>query len=351
MSRNIQQIRSRRIQCIVLSSDDEIDNNINEKHSQDDRKPIISTINQLQVATSYSKKSKSVVPKQSLTTTAARIPEEIGLTSPMKFSYDLSQQNYLPYTLTSKNQERLSILPTYPSTNNNINDQPSILLLLANISNSQLSSQERTYRQQGTYKCSFSIQDRTALTTSFMVQQYNTYYESIIERLNVDLSILDYNYLRLKKFIHLCHLAYIRVLPSRRSIRFNFDMNEKEFPQLLEFYLQIDIDLFYMKTCSFRQAQPRKKSEGIFCTTTPECRYVMTPCHSCSLCCSLNQANNRRQHSVTFNLYQKYRFVNGYESILNCPASCNTDNIIYALTCQCGDYDYIGETSGNLLKR
>ena len=346
--------RQQRAQSVILISDDDenddkskINNFIQtqyatpmaqiDEYDQVDTKPSISTTNQLQITTSSYSVSKSVVLK----------PEEIDLTSPMTSPCGLSQQNYLPYTLNSLNQERLSILPTYPPKNNN-NQQP---LLLANIPNNQLSEQERVRRRSGKYKSSFSIVDPDAFTRSFMVQQYKTYYGSILERFNVDLSILDYNYLRLKKFIQLCQLAYIRMLPSSRSAEFDFNINENEFPQLLEFYLQIDIDLFYMKTCSFRQKETRIVDDGLFCITTPKCRHVMEPCGNCALCYTFNQPNSHQQYSVTFNLYQKHRFVNGYESILNAPASCHTNNIIYALTCQCGNYDYIGETSDNLLKR
>ncbi|CAF1515540.1 unnamed protein product, partial [Rotaria sordida] len=40
-----------------------------------------------------------------------------------------------------------------------------------------------------------------------------------------------------------------------------------------------------------------------------------------------------------------------YESILNCPATCSTINIIYVLTCLCGQFDYINETTYRLAKR
>ncbi|CAF1386692.1 unnamed protein product [Rotaria sordida] len=44
------------------------------------------------------------------------------------------------------------------------------------------------------------------------------------------------------------------------------------------------------------------------------------------------------------NRYERHRFVNGYESILNCPATCDTKNYIYVLTCVCGQFEFISET-------
>ncbi|CAF4577533.1 unnamed protein product, partial [Rotaria socialis] len=41
----------------------------------------------------------------------------------------------------------------------------------------------------------------------------------------------------------------------------------------------------------------------------------------------------------------------GYRSILNCPTTCTTRNIIYVLTCPCKQFDYIGETSVSLPQR
>ncbi|CAF3932155.1 unnamed protein product [Adineta steineri] len=274
---------------------------------------------------------------------------EIDLTSPVKSSLDTIQRNYLPYTITGLNQERLSILPTYPTNTTNATDQS--LLLLANLPINQLSEQEQMNRESGKYKCGFSILDIDASTTSMITQYYQVHFGSIIERFHVDLSILDHNYFKLKKFIQLHRLAYNRTLPLSRSSTNYLNLNENEYPQLLEFYLQIDVDLFYMKTCTYRQAEPRLKDEGIYCTINPQCRYGMTPCRCCALCYEHNQSTNNKQYSVQFNLYQKHRFVNGYESILNCPSTCKTKNIIYALTCVCGNYDYIGGTSGTLLGR
>src|SRR5579871_3773851 len=81
------------------------------------------------------------------------------------------------------------------------------------------------------------------------------------------------------------------------------------------------VDLFYMKTCSFRGAIPRSPTEGLFCNTQePEARYRMVPCGnlSCS-CCHLPSRSN----VVDFHASSaQHQFVNGYTTYLNCPAVC-----------------------------
>ena len=58
--------------------------------------------------------------------------------------------------------------------------------------------------------------------------------------------------------------------------------------------------------------------------------------------------NNHQSYLI---IYNRHRFVNGYESILNCPVNCNTKNFIYVLTCLCGNFDYICETKFTLGQR
>ncbi|CAF3390738.1 unnamed protein product [Rotaria sp. Silwood2] len=174
----------------------------------------------------------------------------------------------------------------------------------------------------------------------------------ILERFHVDLSILDHNYGRLKdELLDRYRKAHLRFFRMEKNLEQTFNLEEEEYPLLLEFYLQMDVDLFYMKTCSFRDAKPRSKIEGIFCATIPECRYTMRSCGHYRLCRTSIDMQYRLQPPVIFNRYEKHRFVNGYESILNCPATCTTTNIIYVLTCVCNQFDYISETAYSLEKR
>ena len=132
-------------------------------------------------------------------------------------------------------------------------------------------------------------------------------------------------------------------------------LHEDEYSIALEFFLQIDVTLFYMKTCSYREAQPiMDLPEGLFCINEPQARYGMTQCNqlSCSLCYPSYKLTYRQDKPlIEFGPNQQHRFSNGYRSILNCPASCTTQNIIYVLTCPCGQVDYIGETSLSIANR
>jgi hypothetical protein len=104
---------------------------------------------------------------------------------------------------------------------------------------------------------------------------------------------LDYNYIQLKKIIELHRQAYIRTIGYDKTSKYQFNLHENEFAQLLEYYLQIDVDLFYMKTCAFCNAQPRSQVEGLFCSIIPDCLYVMARCNKCAFCNSFDANTSR----------------------------------------------------------
>ncbi|CAF1457680.1 unnamed protein product, partial [Rotaria sordida] len=130
-------------------------------------------------------------------------------------------------------------------------------------------------------------------------------------------------------------------------------LNSKQMAMALEFYLQIDVDLFYMKTCSFRGAQPPSNIEGLFCgRDEPQARYSLVPCDNlfCQCCLPLNTYKKSQSWPiVNFASSSMHRFLNGYTTYLNCPATCTTSNIIYAMTCPCGHYDYVDSTAKTLV--
>ena len=73
-----------------------------------------------------------------------------------------------------------------------------------------------------------------------------------------------------------------------------------------------------MKTCSYNDAQPRliddhHHSEGIFCRLPPQTRYSFLPCEheQCPYCSS---------SALKCESSNSYRFLNGYQVILNCSA-------------------------------
>lgn len=313
------------------------------------------TTNELQdIIIPPSTPSRPLFTNQRATTT--REIEIIDLVTPTKASNSFFEPDYIPRTLHFYNRHRLSILPMFPSASSNDtkNDanNTTLNLLLTNVAPIELSRSELIHRQPGQYPCIFTMTDPKSFnTSSLMYNYYQNYFLSISDRLNVDISVLDHNYARLQAFLELFRQRRAQMLHANKRLEDTFYLHDCELPQLLEFYLQMDVDLFYMKTCSFRNAQPRSKIEGIFCSKIPECHYKMTPCGQCSLCQTSVDMRYRQQAPVLFNRREKHRFVNGYESILNCPVTCNTRNIIYVLTCLCGQYDYISETSYTLASR
>lgn len=108
-----------------------------------------------------------------------------------------------------------------------------------------------------------------------------------------------------------------------------------------------------MKTCSFRGAQPRSRHENLFCVNEPSSPYCFSPCNHCSLCIPRYNLSCRERLGpmIQFGQTNGYTFVNGYKTLLNCPVNCETNNLIYVLTCPCGQYEYIGETSQRLIDR
>ncbi|CAF2994453.1 unnamed protein product [Rotaria sp. Silwood2] len=271
----------------------------------------------------------------------------IDLATPKKASSFTIQSVYIPITISAYNRRRVSILPTFPSVIFNDNPQ----LLLANVPAFELSAEQLASRQEGRYKCSFVITNPDPTTPSIMIKFYNKMFGTIHQRFKLDLSILDHNFARLQEYLMLFRTTRARILPGNKSTEDLVELSEDELPQLLEFYLQIDVDLFYMKTCSFRGAQPRFEAEGIFSMKPTDCLYTMSKCSSCKLCLMPIVDENSDRPPVEFNRFGKHRFVNKYESILNCPVDCNTKNYIYVLICVCNEFDFISESKFRLEER
>ena len=168
---------------------------------------------------------------------------------------------------------------------------------------------------------------------------------------DVDYDVLECNFARL--------MMMTNRLARERMYRFSASytdayLHEDDYSMALEFYLQVDRHLFYMKTCSYRGAQPLPNERGLFCTDDPRARYSFNRCHrsACCLCFPRHQLTHRQDKPVVqFGSNQEHSFVHGYRSILNCSATCTTRNIIYVLTCPCHQVDYIGETSLSLASR
>jgi hypothetical protein len=79
-----------------------------------------------------------------------------------------------------------------------------------------------------------------------------------------------------------------------------------------------------MKTCTFRGAQPITDQQGLFCEEdVSDVRYGFHPCGQ-STCIGCHAIDVHECHSsspmVNFAACSMHRFLNGYTTILNCPA-------------------------------
>ncbi|CAF1403722.1 unnamed protein product [Adineta steineri] len=192
------------------------------------------------------------------------------------------QQEIQPLKCSNPIVNRLSLLPAYP-TFDRFGPINRDHLLLANISSRNLTNEQRQRRIHHPFHQPFTLTN-----------------ENLTDRFQIDNAILDYNYERLRTCVNIMTQERIRYgLLSVDTIGMR-ELRIVEHALAMEFYLQIDDVLI-----RGRQNQP----------------------------------------VVQFLSAQKHRFINDYETILNCPATCTTKNILYALTCPCGQYDYIGYTS------
>ncbi|CAF4050234.1 unnamed protein product [Rotaria sp. Silwood2] len=245
----------------------------------------------------------------------------------------------LPALQQSCSSARHAILPSYPTLNNG----DDIHLLLANIPIHHLNQEDLERR------CKQGYHQPTSIAPS------NDHERQIffLSRLwNVNRDILDFNFRCLIKLAKLLAANRIHCFSTRPDQEY---LDHDDYSLALEFFLQLDLHLFYMKTCSYRGAQPIVVGDkSLFCLSEAQARYGMTRCRQISCClCYPSYKLMYRQHQpiIQFGSHQQHTFVNGYRSILNCPATCTTRNIIYVLTCPCHQVDYIGETSSSLIHR
>ena len=173
------------------------------------------------------------------------------------------------------------------------------------------------------------------------------------QRWHVPVPLLVFNFeLMMAAMYDLSIEDYVKKLPS-------LEFTIVDCKIALEFYLQMDVDCFYLKTCSFRGSKPRTldyishtEYEGIFCVDSPEACYGMKRCNKKKcLFCHLPNRTHRYEPALKFTDKQIHTFVNQYHCILNCDVTCSSSNVIYTLTCPCQQYDYIGRTSGAFYKR
>jgi len=106
----------------------------------------------------------------------------------------------------------------------------------------RLNEIELARRRPNAFTASFDVINRDPTISSFLRDKYKFFYGDLMDRLKVDMVILDYNYTRLN--------MYMRKLIEERMCMFNLRpeevklLEEKEYPLLLEFYLQFDSKFF-----------------------------------------------------------------------------------------------------------
>ncbi|CAF1551374.1 unnamed protein product, partial [Rotaria sp. Silwood1] len=234
------------------------------------------------------------------------------------------QHDYQPRTLPDKKKNgRYAYLPLFPTKSVGIDE----CLLLANVSISHLSSDEIIRREHGAYiSDALMLMNTYNYGNSFSLLQEDV--EQLAIRLKVGKAIITFNADRLRTIC--CTLLALHE-SFRRNILCMADvalqeptLNSKQMAIALEFYLQIDVDLFYMKTCSYREAKCDSTSEGLFCgKDQPQARYSVLPCgNQLCLCCYPKNSDKKSQTwpVIDFNSSSIHQFVNGYITYLNCPA-------------------------------
>ena len=223
--------------------------------------------------------------------------------------------------------DRLTLLPAYP-TFDRFGPVNRDHLLLANVPRQDLTVEQRRRRNHHSFHPPFAVIDQSvdSAVRPFFIYVYRQLYGDLARRFEVDDAILDYNYERLRECINIMTQERIRhgLLPVTTvgSEQLRID----EYPLALEFYLQIDDRVFFMKTCSFRNSLLLLYNHrGIFCVHPPQAYYGLTTCRmaSCGLCYPNTEmmiSARQEQPVVQFSSAQTHRFVNGYEAILNAPA-------------------------------
>ncbi|CAM2723375.1 unnamed protein product [Rotaria socialis] len=233
-----------------------------------------------------------------------------------------------------------SILPCYPSSND---------LLLTNVPTRELNEKQLEQRQRyGYYKT-------TMITTS--QHDHHQWMTTLSQSWNIHRDVLEFNFRKLLTLVD--RLAHRRMYHFSTNAQHEY-LSLEEYKVALEFYLQMDHELFYMKTCSYQDSQSiENEPKNIFLTNErpPYGHYTMDACQqqSCCLCYPFHRLKQKppsllQRHRESQSTIQ-HIFVNGFRSILNCPAACTTQNTIYVLTCPCQQFDYIGETSLSLPHR
>ncbi|CAF1566022.1 unnamed protein product [Adineta steineri] len=272
------------------------------------------------------------------------------------FTTDDNEQKYQPKTLVLHNEARRNYLPLFPTISFSRNNH----LLLANVPVTHIGPSEIVRRQHGA-----NTVDAITLMNNYKYSDHDGFSlserdaEELSKRLQIGKSIITFNATQIRSicyyFLELYKSFRKNILLQNDIALEEFTLNSKQMVVLLEFYLQLDVDLFYMKTCSFRGAEPHAITKGLFCgNDEPHARYAMSPCvNPFCPCCHPSRMDDRTQNQLRpvadFATSSMHQFLNGYTTYLNCPVTCRTSNVIYTMTCPCGHYDYVDSTAKTLV--
>ena len=102
----------------------------------------------------------------------------------------------------------------------------------------KLTFTEDMRRSSGAFKPAFDIINSNPTIPSFLREKYHLFFHDLVERLKVDMTILDYNYTRLNKYLKMLIYEQMQVF-NLRSDEIEL-IDEKEYPLALEFFLQFD---------------------------------------------------------------------------------------------------------------
>ncbi|CAF4355565.1 unnamed protein product, partial [Adineta steineri] len=171
----------------------------------------------------------------------------------------------------------LALVPTIAFSRNKY-------LLLANVPVTHLGPSEIARRQHGA-----NTVDAITLMNNYKYSDHDGFSlserdaEELSKRLQIGKSIITFNANQIRGicyyFLELYKSFRKNILLQNDLALEEFTLDSKQMVVLLEFYLQIDVDVFYMKTCSFRGAEPHAIIKGLFCgKDEPHARYTMSPC-------------------------------------------------------------------------
>ncbi|CAF4678199.1 unnamed protein product, partial [Rotaria magnacalcarata] len=253
------------------------------------------------------------------------------------------QQQWLPISLnenasrfcqirslkTHFNTLQQLFLPVFPFWNDSNECYP----LLANIAYDNLSTLEQRIRQAHRHEDkNFNIKlyfdEKSRIDIQNMLMSYSYTWR-------IHPTVLMFNLNRLFHLIPQFNLKdYITVLEERGK---PYELSAEEWFLILEFYLQMDMSCFYMKTSVL-------SDEGIFSVKLPTAHYGIQQCRdkSCCFCYERLDLTERFEPAMNFSNNQVHCFLNNYQVYLNCDVTCTTSNVIYSLTCPCHQYDYMG---------